>query len=190
MRAARARGLSDDQAAAVALELERPRARRHELAELAQDAEEQRRAWTWGRAIGRPELLELEPPPPRVAMLCTIERTMYRAAKGRRSPVETYFHDHDRPFQVLASKPTGEELETLRSSRGAHLPSGRAVAFLGRMVEIVGHDARGRPCRVTFARTVLLLGDPRSARMLLGAAPLWILGNGSPCRVTPEGLIL
>jgi hypothetical protein len=42
---------------------------------------------------------------------------------------------------------------------------------------------------VTFRRGVALVAEPHTARMMLAGARLWVLPNGSPCRVTPDGLV-
>jgi len=179
------RGLSNREARKVAGELATP-AGRARVRASAPAAVAGREGWTWGRQIHAPELATIAKPAARVAVVCTIERTLYRAAKGKRAGVNTWQHDHAQPFALLVrpARPS----ERSRTARGLTLPR-RDVFRLGEAVSIEGHDRHGRPVAVTFRRGVALVAEPHTARMMLAGARLWVLPNGSPCRVTPDGLV-
>jgi hypothetical protein len=181
------RGLTAPQAAAVRRELA-TRAGRSRVRELGAQGAAAREAWTWGRQLGRPELAELAAPPARIAVICTIERTYYRAAKGKNAPRDTWVHQHDRPYALLAR--AARPGERTRRSTDAIRPSGPEIYQLGEALGFEGRDLEGRPVEVTFPpRAVQLVAEPRTARMMLAGVPLWICRNGSRCTATDRGLI-
>jgi len=181
------RGLTLTQAATVRRELATP-AGRSRVRELGAAGADAREAWTWGRKLARPELAELAAPPARIAVICTIERTYYRAAKGPSSPRDTWVHQHDRPFALLAR--AARPGERTRRSTDAIRPSGPELYQLGEALGFTGRDLEGRDVEVTFApRAVRLVAEPRTGRPMLAGVPLWICRNGSRCKATAEGLI-
>lgn len=188
------RGLTRQQAREVRGLLLTANGRAIVLDKIAPVASDERLAWTWGRKLGRPTLIQIWEPPARVGVVCTIEKTLYRAAKGKGSGVDTWEHKHEPPFMLLASAPRAS-LETTRVTRtrrssDAVRPTGKAVIRLGEALEIEGTDPSGHRVLVSFKRRrVLLVGEPHTRRMMIAGASLAVLRNGSPCLVTADGLV-
>jgi len=188
----RARGLSPKQAREVRMLLATPSGRAIVRDELAPLASEERIAWTWGRKLSAPKLISIWEPPARVGVVCTIEKTLYRAAKGAGKKPDNWEHKHDRPFMLLAQSASSSRSAGGRTRRSidAVQPTGKAVVRLGELLELEGTDPAGRHVVVSFKRRrVLLVGEPRTRRMMVAGAQLCVLRNGSPCLVTPDGLV-
>jgi hypothetical protein len=151
-------------------------------------AREVQRAWRWGRRAGSVEDLELPDLPARFVFVCDVRRTCYETAKGPGARSDLWEHPHRAPFQAIyrAARP-GER--GIARPRDLAVPRGLVIS-LGRLVDVVGEDARGRAVRLEFSRECRLCTRAGDRRMLLLGAPLWIRLGESTCEATAEGLIL
>ncbi len=159
------------------------------------------KGWTWDRwafdlKIGKPD-----PVPNSARFVMSLEVTEYIARKkdpdGKARRI-VYEHDHDRPYaQVVTTAdgaPGGPKISTLR--RGVPTFRGPALFVLGELRSFGGTDPEGRRIYWRAPAGMLLAGCPvthdlhviRSGPAARAAAPVWILRNRSPYRLTDAGI--
>jgi hypothetical protein len=159
------------------------------------------RGWTWGRypfeiKIGRPD-----PVPNSARVVMSLEQIEYVARKrdddgiARRA---TYVHEHEAPYAIVVTTdeaaPNAPTIATSR--RGAPSYRGPALFVLGELHGMRGTAPNGRAIYKRAPRGMLLVGCPVTHDLHVirqgaarSSAPLWILRNRSPYRLTDAGIV-
>jgi len=185
-------GLDHQELAAVRDALRTAHGRQSLYGTIARDSAEARAGWLDGRRIGGIALATWTEPPARVVPILLIHVTYYWARKGRGDRGATYVHEHRKPFPLLARAARKNEHAT-RNARDVGRPTGPDVFALGELVGFEGSPPRWLEERteIGFPRRarVTLAADPRTRRMLVLGAPLYVLSNGSRYSVEDRGIV-